>query len=296
MSSKVLLITFIALIFSITLSTQQGSNIGNDAIHLTQIKSITLYKNAWTTARRSHPVPQLKCISKPDNYEPDQVECSYEGNGWRCNAKLRSNYKFGKMNVNCEGYRYSGDDLVLKGSCGLEYTLEYNQKPQSNQQQQHYRHEPIPSNPSSLGSFWIVIIVLVVIGCIWLSKQNSSSTIQSNNQQPYPSMYPDVNPNYNPDLHQTFVPSSSSSQTSSTIPTFLAGAAAGYAASSLYNSQRNSGATGGNGSYFESSSNDRNYGNHYSNYENQTYHSYSHHDDDDDTRDHTVYGISTTSR
>ena len=34
-------------------------------------------------------------------------------------------YRFGNVEVICEGYDYPDDPYILKGSCGLEYTLEY---------------------------------------------------------------------------------------------------------------------------------------------------------------------------
>lgn len=33
-------------------------------------------------------------------------------------------YRFGKVEVSCEGFDYPDDPYVLRGSCGLEYTLE----------------------------------------------------------------------------------------------------------------------------------------------------------------------------
>lgn len=33
-------------------------------------------------------------------------------------------YRFGRIEVSCEGYSNPADALILKGSCGLEYTLE----------------------------------------------------------------------------------------------------------------------------------------------------------------------------
>ena len=34
-------------------------------------------------------------------------------------------YRFGEVEVVCEGYDYPEDPYITKGSCGLEYTLEY---------------------------------------------------------------------------------------------------------------------------------------------------------------------------
>lgn len=42
-----------------------------------------------------------------------------------CKTDLDVVYKFGKTVVSCEGYESSEDQYVLRGSCGLEYQLDY---------------------------------------------------------------------------------------------------------------------------------------------------------------------------
>lgn len=44
---------------------------------------------------------------------------------WKCQADLPDNLRFGQLDVFCEGYTYPDDPYVLKGSCGLEYKLQY---------------------------------------------------------------------------------------------------------------------------------------------------------------------------
>lgn len=43
---------------------------------------------------------------------------------WECKTDLDNAYRFGRIEVSCEGYSHPADALILKGSCGLEYTLE----------------------------------------------------------------------------------------------------------------------------------------------------------------------------
>jgi hypothetical protein len=43
---------------------------------------------------------------------------------WACEADLDEKYRFGKLEVVCEGYENALDPYILKGSCGLEYNLE----------------------------------------------------------------------------------------------------------------------------------------------------------------------------
>merc|ERR1719228_2471248 len=43
---------------------------------------------------------------------------------WECKTDMPFEYKFGKIQVGCEGYDYPDDPYVLAGSCGLEYTID----------------------------------------------------------------------------------------------------------------------------------------------------------------------------
>lgn len=38
---------------------------------------------------------------------------------WECKTDMDSQYRFGEIAVNCEGYDYPDDPYVLKGSCGV---------------------------------------------------------------------------------------------------------------------------------------------------------------------------------
>lgn len=37
---------------------------------------------------------------------------------------MDNSYRFGLIEVSCEGYNHPSDAYILKGSCGLEYNLE----------------------------------------------------------------------------------------------------------------------------------------------------------------------------
>uniref|UniRef100_A0A2K6EQG1 Store-operated calcium entry-associated regulatory factor n=1 Tax=Propithecus coquereli TaxID=379532 RepID=A0A2K6EQG1_PROCO len=79
------------------------------------------------------PIPQLKCVGGTagcDSYTPKVIQCQNKGwDGydvqWECKTDLDVAYKFGKTVVSCEGYESSEDQYVLRGSCGLEYNLDY---------------------------------------------------------------------------------------------------------------------------------------------------------------------------
>ena len=81
-----------------------------------------------TSARRSSPVPQLTCKGGPCQYAPESAMCrnvGFDGQDvtWQCEAELPKGVKFGKVEVSCEGHSSRDDEYVLKGSCGLEYSL-----------------------------------------------------------------------------------------------------------------------------------------------------------------------------
>ena len=40
-------------------------------------------------------------------------------------------FRFGNVEVVCEGYDYPDDPYILKGSCGLEYTIDYTMEGES---------------------------------------------------------------------------------------------------------------------------------------------------------------------
>nr|XP_012999813.1 store-operated calcium entry-associated regulatory factor [Cavia porcellus] len=68
------------------------------------------------------------CISSKCNY----TKCTlvirtsfYFFSQWECKTDLDIAYRFGKTVVSCEGYDSSEDQYVLRGSCGLEYHLDY---------------------------------------------------------------------------------------------------------------------------------------------------------------------------
>lgn len=101
---------------------------------LRDIQVLTLRQGKMTTGKRSS-VPQLKCVggSAQGAFNPQVVQCYNRGwDGvdvqWECKADMDNLYRFGEVEVVCEGYDYPEDAYITKGSCGLEYTLEYTQE------------------------------------------------------------------------------------------------------------------------------------------------------------------------
>lgn len=104
----------------------------DESVLLWDIQVLTLYKGRYTTGRRSSPVPQLQCVGGSAGcqaFVPEVVQCQNKGwDGvdvqWECKTDMDNAYRFGRVEVSCEGYNHPSDQYILTGSCGLEYTLE----------------------------------------------------------------------------------------------------------------------------------------------------------------------------
>lgn len=104
----------------------------DEAVLLRDVQVLTLHRGRFTTARRSSPVPQLQCVGGSagcGSFVPEVVQCYNRGSDgidtqWECKADMDNVYRFGRVEVSCEGYNSPNDAYVLRGSCGLEYTLE----------------------------------------------------------------------------------------------------------------------------------------------------------------------------
>ncbi|GAA5982778.1 hypothetical protein JCM10908_006781 [Rhodotorula pacifica] len=99
-------------------------------IPLSSLSALTLHSNRRTASRRLPPVPQLACKgSLCRKYTPDVVQCVAVGSDgvggleWKCEADLPSGFRFGEVAVSCEGWDGPDDPNILRGSCGLTYSL-----------------------------------------------------------------------------------------------------------------------------------------------------------------------------
>jgi hypothetical protein len=123
---------------------------------LKDLDAITLHRGYKTTGRRMSPISQLKCVGGCQMIQPSTVQCQNKGSDganiqWKCMAELDDKYKFGRIEVMCEGYKYPTDPYVLIGSCGLEYTIEYTEK----------GHR---KNNDFIGGVIILVITFAIIG------------------------------------------------------------------------------------------------------------------------------------
>jgi hypothetical protein len=71
----------------------------------------------------------------------------------QCEADLPSRLKLGRVQVSCEGYSHPDDPYILRGSCGLEYTLEATGN--SYQQQQNSYGGDSSYNSYGLSVQWV---------------------------------------------------------------------------------------------------------------------------------------------
>ncbi|VUC26439.1 unnamed protein product [Clonostachys rosea] len=185
--------SFSALVTSLLLvgsATAWGSSAkSKNAILLSNVQSLTLRGNgAKTTNRRVSAVPQLKCVSHPDlcrRVNIDVMRCTNQGSSygtedieWSCAASLPEEFQLGSTNVICEGYANSDDPYVLKGSCGVEYTVTL-----TNNGERRYpdladtvRKQ---SQSSSNTVFWaIFFIIAVCIGLAALLRHSENTAPQ----------------------------------------------------------------------------------------------------------------------
>jgi hypothetical protein len=154
------------------------------AVELKTIQSLIFRKGAMTTGRRTSPVAQLACTGGGacgSGYDPSVVHCSNIGvdyatgdPSWKCTAELENGLRLGTTDVVCEGFRDRDDPWILRGSCGLEYTLE-GQSARARSSGSYgdsystykaYTSNPRPTYSSSWGGGWINWMVGLFI--LWL--------------------------------------------------------------------------------------------------------------------------------
>jgi len=175
----------VALFFILWIDYSFAAN--SDRQLLTSVKALTFNKGKMTSGRRSSPLPQLSCVggsASGSNYQPSVVQCVNVGDDgfnveWECKADLDDAVRFGSINVNCEGYDHPDDPYILKGSCSLEYNLEYTSKGANSNynsfggRSNNYYDEN--SSSSGWGSIFTFIVLVFVIYNIFRACANSQA-------------------------------------------------------------------------------------------------------------------------
>jgi len=215
--------SFVLWMIIVCLVTTGAYPYGNshDSVLLQDVKALTFTKGQYTAARRSSPIPQLNCVGGSASYSselsPSSVQCvnvgvdSYGEVQWKCEADLDSSVKFGETVVSCEGYSNSNDPYVLRGSCGLEYKLEFTAQGRQNQNHGYGGYSSTYNTnyyPDSNRSFsWGNVLMFVIFGfiIIGLISQCSQNAARNNNNSyadgycpPNPNVYGTTYGQYNP--------------------------------------------------------------------------------------------------
>lgn len=236
-------IIFLLLIAIVSVSAKR------DRVRLKDVDTLTLYSDRWTTSRRSAPVKQLTCVGGHCNrVQIETAQCynrGFDGNDvqWECKAELPSNYKFGRLEVSCEGYEYPDDDYILVGSCGLEYTIAEVSKTSNS-----YFPSSFPSysnkNGDSGSTFLTILFVGAAVALFFYLRSNR--THQQRGSTFNPSAPPP--PGFRPDFYGTSDTSYGSSSTRTSTnpgtsdgPGFFSGMATGGILGYLFGSNRNNG-------------------------------------------------------
>jgi len=142
----------------------------SDRVKLTSIKSLTFYSGRMTTARRSYPIAQVKCVGGNAGCQArvDFIQCYNLGTNygldvqWQCRANINRGYSIGRTDVNCEGYHYPMDPYILRGSCGVEYTVDL-QKRSEIKGVMDYGSQREIKREMDIGSGVVLLVFMVLI-------------------------------------------------------------------------------------------------------------------------------------
>lgn len=165
---------------------KEGYGAYPERILLQDIQVITLQQGKYTNARRVSPILQLTCTGGTAGcsaFVPEVVQCYNRGSDgydvqWECKTEMEKAFRFGKLEVSCEGYDYPDDPYVLRGSCGLEYRVDL-----TGHQRGGYRTEESYFSKPRHGGSSVGTIVLIIVACLvifalykWLSAQPQQTT------------------------------------------------------------------------------------------------------------------------
>lgn len=242
-------IFFLLLVAIVSISAKR------DRVRLKDVDTLTLYSDRWTTSRRSSPVKQLNCVGGHCNrVQIETAQCynrGFDGNDvqWECKAELPSNYKFGRLEVSCEGYDYPDDDNILVGSCGLEYTIAEVSKTSDS-----YFPSSFPTynnkNGDSGSTFLTILFVGGAVALFFYLRSSRTREQRGNSNGPRSSFNPSAPPppGFRPDFYGSSDTSYGSSSTgtshnsgTSDGPGFFSGMATGGILGYLFGSNRNNG-------------------------------------------------------
>lgn len=151
-----------------------------EQVLLKDLQVLTLRQGHMTTGRRASPVPQLRCVGGTAGcgaFVPQVVQCYNRGSDgsdvqWECKTDMDNAYRFGRTEVTCEGFNYPEDPYVLKGSCGVEYTIDltkeaYDQH-QHSQGASHQHYEQQRGGDKAAGGWGSLVTVIIICFIIYI--------------------------------------------------------------------------------------------------------------------------------
>lgn len=179
-----LLLAFLALLALLCLAPTWASAYddsgGDESVLLSQVRTLVFKRGKLTAGRRSSPIPQLSCVGGPCDAAniPDAVMCEQIGTDyatndpqWKCTATLLNGLELGKTDVSCEGYRHADDRYILRGSCGLKFTLQGApvRKTTTKTQTVHQRvsHDWDPISDVLSGVLTLCVVLVVCWSIVW---------------------------------------------------------------------------------------------------------------------------------
>eukprot|EP00297_Palpitomonas_bilix_P011544 CAMPEP_0113881340 /NCGR_PEP_ID=MMETSP0780_2-20120614/8319_1 /TAXON_ID=652834 /ORGANISM="Palpitomonas bilix" /LENGTH=328 /DNA_ID=CAMNT_0000868181 /DNA_START=190 /DNA_END=1174 /DNA_ORIENTATION=+ /assembly_acc=CAM_ASM_000599 len=178
---------------------ERRRNMDKDALYLEDVDVLTFKHGEYTRGVRYSAEPVIKVSGGNARRHYDEVkdvQCENKGIGmdgdvnWRCSTDLPVGLKMSDANVVCEGYGGPESDAVLRGSCMVDLQLNYEGDAYRSQHGGGWGYTRGEQESSSIGSFIMTVIVLLIVG--WIVYKMLEGCCK-----PHPATA--VPPSYNPD-------------------------------------------------------------------------------------------------
>uniref|UniRef100_A0A7S3G6I1 Store-operated calcium entry-associated regulatory factor n=1 Tax=Palpitomonas bilix TaxID=652834 RepID=A0A7S3G6I1_9EUKA len=173
-----------------------------DALYLEDVDVLTFKHGEYTRGVRYSAEPVIKVSGGNARRHYDEVkdvQCENKGIGmdgdvnWRCSTDLPVGLKMSDANVVCEGYGGPESDAVLRGSCMVDLQLNYEGDAYRSQHGGGWGYTRGEQESSSIGSFIMTVIVLLIVG--WIVYKMLEGCCKP---PPATAVPPSYNPDYEP--------------------------------------------------------------------------------------------------
>ncbi|CAL6058969.1 Conserved_hypothetical protein [Hexamita inflata] len=160
-------------------------------INVNDISVLVFEKDEKTESKKGEFYPQMMAKSG-NQFEPDQIVCRNLGSDgqmpvWKCRAHLDYPLQFKEAHVSCEGWSGPGDNMIVPGSCLVEYMIQE------------------PQNSGNIPILYIILFICLLLFIIGKCSK-APANAQPQPQQPQPQIpqhqQPQNQPNYEPQYHQ----------------------------------------------------------------------------------------------